>query len=315
MNIQYFESLSKAWNRMTTALFKPFDISKWFVVGFTAFLAGLTDFHGGNVSSNKHRTHHDFGDVLDSPAIARDWLLENPVWFTLIVIGILLLFAFIILITWLSSRGKFMFLDNVIFNRAQVVKPWHEYKTLGNSLFWWRFVFGLICFVLFILFIIQVFIIATNIYEQNFSTAAIVVLIIGMALLFLLMIIIIAFISLFLNDFIVPIMYKNRIKTNQAWNQFLSIFTKHWFHFIAYGLLIFLLHILIIISVILFGLFTCCIGILLLIIPYIGAVITLPISFTLRAFSVDFLEQFGDDFLFFPKSDEPLIIDPSAESL
>ena len=41
MSIEYIEALSRAWNRMTTALFEPFDIGKWFVLGFTAFLAGL----------------------------------------------------------------------------------------------------------------------------------------------------------------------------------------------------------------------------------------------------------------------------------
>lgn len=313
MNIQYIEPLSKAWNKMTIALFKPFDITKWFIVGFTAFLAGLTDWHGGKGSSDSNETFHSFRDVLDFPANARDWLLDNQIWFTLIVIGVILLFAFIILLVWLSSRGKFMFLDNVLFNRAQVVKPWHQYKALGNSLFGWRIVFGLICFALFILFFIQVFIIAANIYEQNVSTASTVILIIGMALLFLLLIVVISFIDLFLNDFIVPIMYKNHIRTNQAWNQFLPVFTRHWLYFIAYGFLILLLHILVVIAVIFLGLFTCCIGILLLIIPYIGSVITLPVSYTFRAFSVLFLEQFGDDFSFFPEADELPDPDASAE--
>ncbi len=313
MNIQYIEPLSKAWSKMTTALFKPFDISKWFALGFTAFLAGLMDWHGGKGSSDSNGTFHSFRDVLDFPANARDWLLNNQIWFTLIVIGVILLFAFIVLLVWLSSRGKFMFLDNVIFNRAQVIKPWHQYKALGNSLFGWRIVFGLICFALFILFFIQVFIIAANIYEQNISTASTVILIIGMALLFLLLIVVISFIDLFLNDFIVPIMYKNNFTTNQAWNHFLPVFTGHWLYFIAYGFLILLLHILVVIAVIFLGLFTCCIGILLLIIPYIGSVITLPISYTFRAFSVLFLEQFGNDFSFFPEADELPDPDASAE--
>ena len=43
MNIEYFLPISKAWTRMNHALFKPFDLAKWFVLGFSAFLADLAD--------------------------------------------------------------------------------------------------------------------------------------------------------------------------------------------------------------------------------------------------------------------------------
>jgi hypothetical protein len=48
-------------------------------------------------------------------------------------------------------------------------------------------------------------------------------------------------------------------------------------------------------------LFTCCIGFLLLIIPYIGSVVLLPVFYTFRAFSIEFLEQYGEEFVLFPK--------------
>ena len=47
MNIRYLDPLSRAWGRMKKALFSPFNLKKWFVVGFTAFLAGLTEGPGG----------------------------------------------------------------------------------------------------------------------------------------------------------------------------------------------------------------------------------------------------------------------------
>ncbi len=31
MDIAFFEPVGRAWNRMKTALFKPFDLHKWFV--------------------------------------------------------------------------------------------------------------------------------------------------------------------------------------------------------------------------------------------------------------------------------------------
>jgi len=228
-------------------------------------------------------------------------LLDHPGWFILILFGITALTAFIILLTWLSSRGKFMFLDNVVHDRAQVVKPWYEFKKHGNSLFLWRLCFGIICFILFLMFLVQCYMIAVDVYEGNYPPGIPVLIIIGMVLLALFMIIVTAYISLFLTDFVVPIMYKNNITTNQAWGCFLSLFTQHLLYFILYGLFVLVLNILVIISVIIAGIFTCCLGFLLLIIPYIGSVVTLPISYTLRTFSLEFLEQYGPEFTLFPQ--------------
>ena len=143
MNIDFFNPLSRSWDRMKNALFQPFDITKWFVVGFTAFLAELLDGPHGNGSGKYKRDDVDFGDVADFPYnIAWDWLMDNPGWFSLIIFGIILLIAFLVLLTWLSSRGKFMFLDNVVHDRAKVTKPWYDFREHGNSLFLWR----LVCF-------------------------------------------------------------------------------------------------------------------------------------------------------------------------
>ena len=306
MTIDYFAALSRAWNRMTTALFRPFDIGKWFVVGFTAFLAGLTDWHGGGGGNNGgariHR-HSDFGDVLDFPETAREWLMDNPGWFTLIIFGIIFLIGLVFLLTWLSSRGKFMFLDNVVHNRAKVTQPWHEFKKEGNSLFLWRIVFGFIILGVIILFLIQAFIIAYDIYYDGFEPNFVIPLV-GMGLLLLLVIVVIAYISAFLNYFVIPIMYKNHITTNQAWRQFLPLFSKHWGNFILFGLFLLVLYISTAIAVITAVLLTCCIGLLFLIIPYISSVVTLPISYTFMGFGPEFLAQFGSEYDIFPQSQE-----------
>lgn len=313
MNIYFIDPLSRAWKRMKKALFQPFDLKKWFVVGFTAFLAELTDTENlgdGGESFRNDGAPYDLGDILEIPNIIREWLMDNTGWFTLIIFGLMFVAAVIILLIWLSSMGKFMFLDNVIHDKAEVVKPWREYRMHGNSLFLWRLGFTAICFATFILFSIFCFTMVSNIYEGNFSLSTTVLVIAGMVLLFLALIVAIAYISLFLTDFVVPIMYKNNITTMQAWNRFLPLFTGHLPYFIFYGVLICLLWILVVLSVVIVGLVTCCIGFLLLIIPYIGSVVTLPISFTFRAFSVEFLEQFGPEFVVFPESDDSSVSSP-----
>lgn len=306
MNINYFNALSCSWNRMVTALFRPFDLGKWFVIGFTAFLAGLLDSPGGGGGSgSRHRLHRhdDFGDVLAFPGIAWDWLMDHPGWFALIIFGIFFLIILIIVLTWLSSRGKFMFLDNVVHNRAKVTQPWHEFRKQGNSLFLWRIGFGLVILAGIILFLIQIFYIASDIYDGGFSPSVIAPML-GIGLLLLLFMIVIAFISAFLNNFVVPIMYKSQISTTQAWRRFLSLFSKHWIYFLLYGIFLLVLYILMVIGIIIAGLMTCCIGFIFLIIPYIGSVLTLPISFTFMALGPEFLAQFGAEFDIFPREEE-----------
>ncbi len=303
MNIAYFDPLSRAWNRMTTALFKPFDIGKWFVVGFTAFLAGLMDWPEGG-SNDKGRGDTDFGEILDFPDLARQWLADNPGWFTLIVMGLLLLIAFVVLLIWLSSRGKFMFLDNVVHDRAKVSQPWREYKMHGNSLFVWRLCFGIVCLAIFAIFAIMCFNLASDIYYDEFSFSHHVLEIIGLVVLALLLFVVIAYISLFLTDFVVPIMYKNNITALQGWSRYLALFEKYWLRFILYGLIVFVLWIFVVMFVFIVGILTCCVGFLLLIIPYIGSVILLPISYPFRSFSLEFLQQFGPEFDVFPGAED-----------
>jgi hypothetical protein len=303
MNINYFDALSRAWNRMVTALFRPFDPGKWFVIGFTAFLAGLIDGHngGGGGGGSRHRfhRHHDFGDALAFPGIAWEWLMDHPGWFALIILSVFFIIALVVVLTWLSSRGKFMFLDNVVFNRAKVTQPWREFRKQGNSLFLWRLGFGLVILAAIALFLIQAFYIASDIYYDGFSPRFIAPMI-GMGLLFFVFILVIAYISAFLNNFVIPIMYKNRISTTQAWHRFLSIFSQHWIYFLLYGIFVLVLFIVAVFGAIIAGLLTCCIGILFLIIPYIGSVVTLPISYTFMALGPEFLVQFGPEFDIFP---------------
>jgi len=305
MNIEYFEPLSRAWNRMKLALFKPFDLTKWFVIGFNAFLAGLAEGHGGGPRSSVGDVDLSFREFLNLPHRAWDWLMDHPGWFIAIAIFIVFAIAIGITLTWLSSRGTFMFLDNVVQDKAEVAKPWKQYKKEGNSLFLWRLCFGLICFSLFIMYTVFFFTTASYIYRASDYRQIPVPFIVMMALLFVATLLIVGYISTFLSGFVVPIMYKHKLTTTQGWGRFLQLFGQHPFHFILFGIFFFLLTLMFIILIVIAGLLTCCIGIILLIIPYIGTVVTLPVWYTLRAFSVEYLGQFGPDYELFPPAQEP----------
>jgi hypothetical protein len=299
MPIAYLEPFERAWERMKLALFRPFDLNKWFVVGFNAFLAGLAESRNGSVGE-KGRGDMTFREFLDLPNRAWAWLTSHPGW--AIAIGVLALVAIAVIVTllWLSSRGKFMFLDNVVRNSAEIAKPWREFRKEGDSLFVWRLVFGLVAVAVFIAFAVFFFVGARELYEVGWGRGLPVLLLVGLGLTFFLLLILIGYISLFLNDFVVPIMAKDRVSTVAAWRRFLPLLGRHPFSFILYGIIIFLLYVLFVIVVVVAGLVTCCIGWLLLVIPYIGTVVTLPVWYTFRAFSLEFLAQFGPEYRLFP---------------
>lgn len=303
MNIDFGVPLSKGWNRMKKALFQPFDISKWFAVGFTAFLAGLADCQGNGGGSNysNQGRNFDWDEFLNFPHTAHEWLISHPLYFSLIVIGIGLVFIISIVMTWLSSRGKFMLLYNVVNDAAEVKKPWFDFKKEGNSLFLWRFVFGVLVLIVFAFFLIFCFDTIKEIYYKDLLGIGKAWAILKMIFFFLGLMIVVGYISLFLSDFVVPIMYKYKITATRGWSLFFKILWRHFGYFIVYGLFVFLLTLVVVFAIVLACIFTCCLGFLVLLIPYISSVVLLPVSYTYRAFSVGFLEQFGEEYTLFPK--------------
>lgn len=303
MDVRYFDPLRRAYGRMKKALFQPFDLKKWFVVGFTSFLAGLTDCHGGGGGGGGGQDggRVDWEELIYFPRYAEEWLLDNPHWFLLILIGLCLVFLVVVVLTWVSSRGKFMFLDNVVHDRAQVAAPWYGYRVQGNSLFLWNFTVGLLGLGIILSYLVFSYSVIVGVYEQYWEPAALLVpailLALGLFAIFLLM----GFVGLLVEGFVVPIMYRSNLRVLAAWRTFLPILGPHLLSFIGFGLFIVVLWILIVIGIIATVIVTCCIGLLLLIIPYINAVVLLPVSYTLRGFSVEFLEQFGAEYQIFPR--------------
>ncbi len=299
MKIEFIAPFNKAWNRMKAALFNPFDLQKWGIIGFNAFLAGLLDGNGGGGGGGGGDNGGSLRELISFPREAWNWLTGHPWIFAAIVLGVIIAAAIFLALLWLSSRGKFMFLDNIIRDRAEVKKPWNNYSREGNSLFLWRLGYAIVLFALILIFLVFIFLSLSALYESgNEEISLPFILLAGLSFGFVMLVMV--YIAFFLDSFVVPIMYKHRLSSTKAWGRFLSLFGKHPFHFIWFGVLVFVIMIIFIIAVVLAGLLTCCVGWIILVIPYVGTVVTLPVWYTLRAFSVEFLAQFGDDYRLFP---------------
>lgn len=285
-------------------LFRPFDLSRWFVIGFCAWLAWLAEGGGGGGS---------YGWREDSPRHLSRWFSENAHWLVpLIAVGIIAGLVFYLLLLWLSSRGKFMFLHCVVFNRAEVRVPWSLYGPQANSLFLFRVVVGAIGFVILLPAIgLGAWLVFQLDHARGGAELLGVVGLIGMALVGVLVALAFAIVSKLTTDFVVPLMLHHRLAVMDAWSRLLNLIGDNLGRFIGYLLFQIVLAIGAAILVVALVLATCCLAGCLLVIPYLGAVLLLPLFVFDRAYSLHYLRQYGPDYdLFLIPPTTP----PSGES-
>jgi heme O synthase-like polyprenyltransferase len=91
-------------------------------------------------------------------------------------------------------------------------------------------------------------------------------------------------------------MYKHNLTTTKAWRRFLELMKPSKWWFLLYGLFYALLLAAAGMGVMLVILLTCCIAICPLSLPYISAVIMLPITVFFRAYSLEYLAQYGKEY-------------------
>ena len=288
-NISVIDPINPAIDRIKLMLFQPFDLARWFVIGFCAWLANLM--HGGSSGpSFRYETHQN-------PHVLKEFIQNNIEW--LIPTGMFIIFLGIVIwlvVLWLSSRGKFMFLHCVARNKAEVRVPWSEFGRHATSLFLFRIVVGAIFFAsvaIPILMTAGFIITSTAVGMQNvtalFGIVMIILYVFVVAIVYLL-------IKKFTTDFVVPIMFLRTTSCIAAWREFIRILSVNKGRFTLY--ILFQIAIAIVIGIIIPALL--CIGVcclcglgLLILIPYIGTVILLPIPMFVRSYSVYYLQQFG----------------------
>jgi hypothetical protein len=287
---------------MKLVLWRPFDLAKWLVLGFSCWLAGLAD--GG--SGGGWKWIIDENDLPVRHQISRGYgsyegIGETLFWLPLIFILIMAVAAILVLVLWVSSRAKLIYLDNVVQNRAQIVEPWNRLRTLGNSLFLWRVGFvvacGLVVLVLMLIFLAPA---ATFSFSDALAGLSYAAMVFGIIIMICFGFVA-AFVALMLEAFVIPIMYKFDLKATEAWSYFLPWLKARPWQFVLYALFVLLLLFLFLFLVAVACVLTCCIVAL----PYIGTVILLPLYVTYRIFSLEFLAQFDPDFDVFTPTEVP----------
>ncbi len=292
-NISVIEPVGLAVERVKTILFKPFELGKWFTIGFCAWLAFLGQ-SGPRFNFPFNKSYHS-GSVLDQ---VQNVFSEHLLLIIVLgSVGLLIGLAITITLLWLSSRGRFMFIYCISGNKAEIKIPWHKFRKPANSLLVFKLVAGLVIFVCFALLaiIIGLMIIpltrsgAGNVVAEIFAIVCVSVIMVLLGL-------VSALFFKFTNDFVIPIMYLGGCSCTEAWRQFGQMLSSRKGAFVLY--ILFQIVIAMAIGMILLALVlgTCCCAGCFLVIPYIGIVLMLPVFVFKQAYVLYYLRQFGPAF-------------------
>ena len=287
--IEILKPLDEAFELMKKILFRPFDLKKWFVIGFAAFLAG----HFAGIGFN-----FPFGGFPSRGAnqnvVSQDWgqWEEWKPWLPiLIAVAVVLFLAVAIVLAWIKARGNFIFTDCIARNRAAIVDPWREYRREGNSyfLFLLLVMFGSMLFVA-LLFPFIWF--PVRLLSRDSGNHAIIVLILIFGVLLILAWICFAIFFAVVSYFMIPLMYVRRCRAGEAFREVAGLVLENPGSFILFCLF----GICLLIAAGMIGGIATCATCCLAALPYIGTVILLPVFVCLRAYTLRFIRQFGPDY-------------------
>jgi len=296
IQVSVIDPISPAFEKVKTILFRPFDLGKWFTIGFCAWLAylgrggGGGGGSGGRAGRGSYNAHEGLGQ-------AKHFVLDNLHWIIPVaVVAVAVGIVFWLVFMWLSSRGRFMFLHCVARNKAEVSIPWTKFRQHANSLFLFRILLGLIGFVVIglpILFAVGCIVMMIA-GDGAFAIGVLGAIFIG--LIILVGAIIFGLISKFTMDFVVPIMFLRTTSCIEGWRKFLTVLSVNKARFIIYILFQLVIGIAIGAIIVTAVLVTCCCAACILAIPYIGTVLMLPVHVFTRSYSLLYLKQFGPEF-------------------
>jgi hypothetical protein len=296
-NVSVSVPVSQAIERVKRVLFQPFDLGKWFTIGFCAWLANLGQrgFHGNYNFSSGHRS--GVGQIREWVEQTRDYVTNNLNWILPLAAVLLLLgVAVWVLVIWLSSRGRFMFLHCVALDKAEVAVPWRKFAREANSLFCFRLVVGLAGLVATLPLVAVMVITGWRMIERDEASARGILALVGVGLLFVLFGVVFWVVAKLTTDFVVPIMFLRGCRCLPGWGVLLGLLADNLGRFILYFLFQIILGLAIFVLVLTAVLVTCCLFCCVAVIPYLGTVLLLPVFVFRRSYSAYYLAQYGAEY-------------------
>ena len=285
------EPLQETFRFVRIALFEQFHWNKWLLWGVLAFL-------GANLSSGGglgfpgfpgDSSGGDSGHAWTLPEI-QAWIDRNLdlILFLLVVGLVAFLLVSVLVVVWLyiRCRGRFMFVECLMENKTALAESWQNNGREALSLFWWFNVFySLVLFVVLLAGAGGVLILYRGGEWRSFAEAWPPLAALGAVL--LVCILATAAVSLYLEDFVVPLMWVRRIRVMEAWRVFLGHFRNQPGAFLLYLLVRLGLSLGASMVLLLGTCLTCCLAAL----PVIGQALLLPLYAGMRMYPVLVLAQ------------------------
>jgi len=307
-------AISTAWEIMVKMLFKPFDLGLWFSIGFCAWLAYLN--MGGFNYHRNSLAHLERTSSLPNlikemfhascAKLAADFYMMPVLMGTILLVGLVIGLVF----AWLQARGAFMFLHRWHYPRATIAESWECSRSLWGSLFLFRLIAGLFVLLLFALVLVGAYVSiplhCASVVEfiqslpRWLSSGGNLTLLLWLSCwIFALLTVMTLWwtMEFMLNHFVTPIMYRKRIHVMQAWKPVLALCNEHAWPMVIYLLLVPLLVLACFVVFFLAGCLTCCTVLALLCIPYINAVVLLPLYVFIRGIGICFLHQWRPELM------------------
>src|SRR4029453_3041763 len=104
--------------------------------GFAAFLSGWFNNGGGSINPWSFRGWNTSN--AQSPTFQfRSLNIDHAgvLFLALIAVLVVVFLTFLILWLWITARGRFIFIDCIVRNRAAIAEPWREFCREGNRFF------------------------------------------------------------------------------------------------------------------------------------------------------------------------------------
>jgi hypothetical protein len=315
------DPITPAWGRMVQMLFKPFNLSKWFTLGFCAFLAFLGEGGGANFNvpgggggggsgprpapapfpgpgrvpgpgpgpapGSSGGGNESFDTFVQQ---AKDFLASYGI---VIALALLVVIALVVVLMWVRARGKFMFLEGVAYNRAAVVEPWKRLRPLANAFFRFELILTVLAFLSLGLVLVAAFLLALpDIRAETFGGGALTAIVAG-GILLLVWAIGFGLVQAIAEDFLIPLMYLRGTGVGPAWREFrTAIVPGNAGSLVVFYLMRIVLGMAGAMAMTLGTCLTCCIGAL----PYVSSVLFLPVFVFNRSYSLYYLRQFGSQY-------------------
>ena len=295
--IDFTRAFSSAWERMVIILFQPFDLGKWFVIGFSAFLAGFLS--GGNGFNSSYRQNFDQQDkttynvpIHQLQSGAAQFLAGHTFNFLMLLAAGIFVFgiALVVLIYWLGARGQFLFLDNIVRNRAAIAWPWQVYARPANGVFFAYLIFMAAGFGIVILLVVPAVLLYLPFFSHpQWPPTGVLFPLIVLALVYVAVTLVFGGIIFIFREWGIPLMFRNGLTVRAAFGESMALIRRHPGSTALFIVLRVALFIALVILSVLACCFTCCLAML----PYFGTVVLLPALIYIRCFSLDCLAQFG----------------------